>query len=137
MLSTPIIASTPSISIILLPTSPHTLSSLRAKRSNPLTSPPAGEVADLSAGEGNLKNLQIVFSKRTRDKSFSDLFRESCVSRHLCNNKTNLLHKFAGYGQRIGLSLKACQISKLSTNLARSMIKRKRCSGSFPIKRST
>ena len=65
--------------------SPLFSSSLRAERSNPLTSPPEGE--------GSLKNLQIVFSKHTRDKSFSDLFRESCVNILLCNNMTNLLTK--------------------------------------------
>ena len=65
--------------------SPLFSSSLRAQRSNPRPSP--------LAGEGDLKNLQIVFSKRTRDKSFSDLFRESCVNIFLCNNMTNLLTK--------------------------------------------
>ena len=71
------------------PTSHHTLSSLRAKRSNPSTSS--------ARGKGDLKNLQIVFNKRSRHQSFSDLFRESCVNRYLCNNNANL---WTGLGTR-------------------------------------
>ena len=55
------------------------------------TSPRAGEAADLSAGEGKLKNSQQILSQHLELPSFSGLSRESCANRHLCNNKANLL----------------------------------------------
>ncbi len=69
--------------------SPLVTASLRAEQS--ITLARAGEGDALALGEGYLKNVQKVLSPRLRHQSFSDLFRESSLNKHLCNNKANLL----------------------------------------------
>ena len=72
-------------------------------------------VADLSAGEGKLKNSQQILSQHLELSSFSGLSRESCANRHLCNNKANLLtrlvpccNKILGTGPRMTGARIAC-----------------------------
>ena len=77
-------------------------------RGNPEPSPREGEGDTNVSGEGYLKNLQKALSQRPLHQSFSDLFRESSLNQHLCNNKANLLtrletrcNKILGTGPRM------------------------------------
>ena len=45
----------------------------------------------MPAGEWYLKNVQKVLNSRPQHQSFTDLFRESSLNQHLCNDKANLL----------------------------------------------
>ena len=56
-----------------------------------IPSPREGEGDALASGEGYLKNMQKALNQRSQHQSFSDLFRESSLNQHLCNNKANLL----------------------------------------------